>query len=136
MQNSDNNEFKRCPSCHQSWESLDEFLTDSSLELVGYQVHFKSLEQGLFLFNHLSCKTTISVKSGIFFNLYRGPIYTKNLLGSDSCPEYCLFKSNLESCPAQCECGFVREIMQIIKTWDKNRDESNLSMNLDDNNTP
>jgi hypothetical protein len=118
IQNSDNNEFKSCPSCNQSWDSRENFLADSTLELVGYQVHFKSLEQGLFLFNHLSCKTTISVKSESFANLYNGPIYTKNMLGTDSCPEHCLFKTNLEACPAQCECNYVREIIQIIKTWD------------------
>jgi hypothetical protein len=116
----DEKEFKVCPSCNQSWDSREDFLTDNALKLVGYQVHFKDLEQGLFLFNHLSCKSTISVKSGRFADLYYGPIYTKNLLGTDRCPEHCLFKTNLESCPAQCECTYVRDIMQIIKTWDKN----------------
>ena len=116
---SDNNKFKSCPSCNQTWESRDEFLAEKSLELVGYQVHFKTLEHGLFLFNHLSCKTTISVQTGSFANLYNGPIYTKNMLQTESCPEHCLFKSNLEACPAQCECNYIREIMQIIKSWEK-----------------
>jgi hypothetical protein len=117
---SENNEFKSCPSCNQAWESREDFLADSSLELVGYQVHFKDLEQGLFLFNHHSCKSTISVKSGRFANLYKGPIYTKNMMGTESCPDHCLAKNNLQACPEQCECNYVRDIMQIIKTWDKN----------------
>jgi len=116
---SENNEFKSCSSCDQSWDSREDFLADSSLELVGYQVHFKDLEQGLFLFNHLSCKSTISVKSGNFANLYKGPIYTNNKMGTEACPDHCLTKHNLQSCPEQCECNYVRDIMQIIKTWQK-----------------
>ena len=116
----DNSEFKSCSSCNHSWDSRDDFLADSKIELVGYQVHFKTLEQGLFLFNHISCKTTVSIQSGRFANLYTGPIYSKNMLGTDSCPEHCLFKSNLESCPAECECTYVRDIMQVIKAWNKN----------------
>jgi hypothetical protein len=121
MKISDGGEFKSCPSCNYTWESRDEFLADASLELIGYQVHFKTLEQGLFLFNHLSCKTTISIQSGKFANLYKGPIYSQNLLGTENCPEYCLSKTNLEACPAQCECTYVRDIMQLIKAWDKKK---------------
>ena len=116
---SDINSFKNCPSCAQSWESREEFLADATLELVGYQVHFKNLEQGLFLFNHASCKSTISVQSGQFSNLYDGPIFTKNMTGTENCPDHCLFKTNLQACPAECECTYVREVMQIIKTWQK-----------------
>jgi hypothetical protein len=115
----ENNEFKRCSGCNLSWASREDFLADSSLELVGYQVHFRDLEQGLFLFNHFSCKSTISVKSGNFANLYKGPIYSTNKLGTESCPDHCLAKDNLQSCPEQCECTYVRDVMQIIKAWDK-----------------
>lgn len=57
---------------------------------------------------------------GKFANLYNGPIYTKNIMGTESCPDHCLFKTNLEAYPEQCECNYVREIMQITKVWDKN----------------
>ena len=101
---SENNNFKSCPSRNHSWESREDFLADNKLELVGYQVHFKTLEQGLFLFNHIACKSTISIQSGRFANLYNRPIYSKNMLGTDSCPEHCLFKTNLESPLFICLC--------------------------------
>ena len=113
------NDFKSCSSCHTSWKSQDNFLSDPSLEMVGYQVHFKDLEEGLFLFNHHICKSTISVKSGKFKNLYDGPLFTENKSGSENCPEYCIYKTNLQACPEQCECAYVREIIQTIKNWPK-----------------
>lgn len=121
----DDNAFKICPSCKQTWDSREDFIADPLLELVGYQAHFKNLEQGLFLFNHLACKSTISVQSGRFADLYHGPLYTKNLLGTDSCPEYCLFKTNLKACPTECECTYIRDIMQIIKGLKKGDPHNN-----------
>jgi hypothetical protein len=120
MHMSDRTNFKSCPSCEQSWESREDFLSDASLKLVGYQVHFKDLEEGLFLFNHSSCKSTIAIQSGKFSSLYDGPIFTTNRMHKEDCPDHCLSKFNLETCPVQCECNYVREIMQIIKTWEKN----------------
>jgi hypothetical protein len=127
---SDKSIFKSCPSCHESWESREKFLADASLKLVGYQVHFKNLEEGLFLFNHISCKSTISIPSGRFSSLYNGPIFTKNMVGKDGCPDHCLSKTNLQSCPAECECNYVREIIQIIKAWDKKNNKDTESLDI------
>ena len=116
---SDKKHFKECPNCNHSWLSRDKFLSDPAIRLVGYQAHFQDLDGGLFLFNHLSCKSTISVNSGEFRDLYNGPVYSKNMMGDEKCPEYCLFKFKLEPCPEECEGVFVREIIQIVKDWKK-----------------
>jgi hypothetical protein len=92
-------------------------LADPSLRLVGYQVHFEQLELGLFLFNHLSCGTTIAVRAGLFRDLYKGPAYSVCMAGQGDCPEYCLRKDDLKACTVQCECAYVREIMQVILGW-------------------
>ena len=42
--------FKMCPFCKQGWASRDEFLSDPDIVLIGYQPHFKNMEEGLFLF--------------------------------------------------------------------------------------
>lgn len=115
-----NNIFKNCPNCSFTWQSREDFLNDPNTKLIGYQAHINNLEEGLFLFNHHSCKSTMSVLSGNFTSLYSGPNYTDNLHGDESCPEHCLFQLNFEPCPEKCECSYVREIMQIIKAWDKN----------------
>ena len=114
----DDEVFKRCTMCGQVWKTLDDFLADPRLEIVGYQVHFEDLTCGLFLFNH-SCKTTLAIHAGEFKNLYEGPIFQGSAYGSDECPGYCLHKDEMRPCLAQCECAYVREILQIVKGWKK-----------------
>lgn len=108
-------EFKTCPNCGKVWKDRYDFIDDLENEIVGYQVSFKELEAGLFLFYH-SCGTTLALPVAPFLDLYDGEIFEERATGSDECPEYCLQKDNLDPCPARCECAFVREIIQIIKS--------------------
>jgi len=110
-------EFKKCPTCKYTWENQSDFLSDSNLELIGYQANFANPGAGIILFNH-SCHSTIALKVKSVENLYDGPIFKKNAAG-DECPGFCLYKDNLEKCPVECECAFVREIIDIIKAWPK-----------------
>ncbi len=106
--------FKNCTNCGFVWQDRNSFLKD--VEIVGYQPYFKELQAGLFLFNH-SCKGTISVKVEHFLDLYDGPIFQKSNLGSDECSGYCVQTNTLDLCSVQCECVFVREIIQKIKKF-------------------
>lgn len=109
-----NNVFKQCKNCKEYWDSRDEFLGDSDINLIGYQVHFEELTSGIFLFNH-SCGSTLGIPVKYFSDLTNGPVFTNNKNGTEECPGYCLYTHNLKSCPVQCECAYVREIMQIIQ---------------------
>lgn len=110
--------FKGCPNCKQQWDSQQTFLNDQALEIVGYQVNFKDLRSGLFLFNH-SCGSTLALGVDTFQNLYDGEIYQERATGTDNCPGLCLHEHELGVCPTHCECAYVREIIQIIKNWPK-----------------
>lgn len=110
--------FRTCSLCSKVWETRNDFLDDPDIVIAGYQVHFEELSEGLFLFNH-SCKGTISLRAGLFRDLYDGPIFEARLTGTDDCPEYCLIKHELRPCPAKCECAYVREIIQLIMAWPK-----------------
>lgn len=110
--------FKECTRCGFKWTSRDQFLADPGVELVGYQVNFVALLAGFFLFNH-SCGTTFSVYTEAFEDLYDGPVFSERSTGSEKCPEHCIHEDDLSQCPAQCECAFVREIIQRIKRWPK-----------------
>ena len=106
--------FKVCPNCKKEWETRSNFIYDPEIEIIGYQVHFKHLEKGFFLFNH-SCQGTMAINVGEFSNMYKGPIFQERLVGTNRCSGYCLHESNLNPCPEKCECNYVREIIQIIK---------------------
>jgi hypothetical protein len=97
----------------------DSFLDDPATELVGYQVNFENLGLGFFLFNHMTCRSTIAIPAGQFRGLYTGPVFEENMAGSENCPEYCLHETRLTRCLEQCECAYIREIIQIIRDWPK-----------------
>ena len=41
--------FKKCTVCDFEWALRDDFLSDRNIEIIGYQVHFEELAEGLFL---------------------------------------------------------------------------------------
>ncbi len=106
-----------CSGCNHVWKNRSEFLRDQNIVLNGYQVNFKDLQLGWFLFTHIvrSCNSTLSVPAGFFFDLYQGSIFEERKTVTEECPDYCLHQNNLERCPSACECAFVREIIQILK---------------------
>lgn len=110
--------FKICSLCGFVWRGRTSFLSDPSLHLVGYQVHFEELSAGLFLFNH-SCGTTLSVQAKEFQDLCGGPMFSERLTGTEECQGSCLHEDDLRPCPAKCECAYVREVLQVISSWPK-----------------
>ena len=111
------NQFRRCSCCSKAWLDRSDFLLDGDLFLNGYQANFDDLELGWLLFTHLLpvCNSTIAVPVHQFADLYEGAIYSERKTGSEECPGYCLEVNNLLPCQNQCECAFVREILQVIK---------------------
>jgi hypothetical protein len=110
--------FLNCAVCNSSWPDQKSLLTDPEISVIGYQTNFIDLKFGLFLFNH-SCGTTLSMQVRHFQNLYHGPIASKRATGTEDCPKYCLYKDDMRPCSVDCECAYVREILQIIQKWPK-----------------
>ncbi len=113
---SSNQIFKECPLCSRIWVFREDFLKDPSIKLKGYKADFENLEMGLFFFNHNSklCKTTLTIETGQFIDLYHGRIYPDRKTGEDECQGYCLHINELKQCPLNCECAYIREIIQLI----------------------
>jgi len=113
--------FKECLKCGTVFRTRQDFLGDPHIEIVGYQMNFEHLKLGLLLFNHTkpSCNTTLALKVEDLSDLYAGREFTDRKAGTSECPGYCMFQNNLSPCPAQCECAYVREIIQIIKKMRK-----------------
>jgi hypothetical protein len=106
--------FKECNVCRHVWATCQEFVDDPGVSVIGYQVNFKNLETGLLFFNH-TCKNTIAISADAFADLYDGPIFQEAKTETDECPGYCLDKEELRPCPLECECAYVREIIQLFK---------------------
>ena len=111
--------FKKCTSCGFEWQKRDDFLSDPNTKMIGYQVNFKDLELGWFLFNHEICKTTLAIQAMHFADLHHGEVMHENMHGTTSCPTHCLNSRDLGICPVKCECNYVRNIIQDIKSWPK-----------------
>ena len=111
--------FKTCSCSKTPWFSRDEFLADSNIYLVGYQANFGDFVLGLFLFNHLTCQSTIGIPASLFTDLHDGPVFSERLPGPEQCPGYCLHIEVLHPCRAECEGACVREILQILRDWPK-----------------
>ncbi len=109
--------FKACPMCDFEWSDRDLLLSDSRVELVGYQVDFEQLREGLFLFDHSPCGTTFALQAGDFWDLYDGPIFAERVTGTRDCPGFCLNRTKMGLCPQKCECAYVREVMEIVRNW-------------------
>ena len=107
--------FKECLVCNSQWHTRDQFLADEDVVLIGYQANFVVLEKGLFLFNH-SCRGTMSVAVNEFADLSHGPVFNERKTGKDDCAGYCLHRNLLQPCPAKCECAYVRDILQKLKS--------------------
>ena len=101
LMNADTKVFKFCTTCTYKWDTRMRFLEDPAIHIIGYQVNFVELEQGLFLFNH-TCGTSLAIMAGEFKDLYDGPIFSERQTGSEECPEYCLIKDEIRPCPAKC----------------------------------
>ncbi|THB71441.1 MAG: hypothetical protein D6B25_18670 [Desulfobulbaceae bacterium] len=109
--------FKQCTMCKKIWTTREDFLADRELEINGYQADFEQLEEGLFYFTHLTegCGSTLAIQTREFLDLNSGAKYEQRNTGKEDCPGYCRQIDQLDRCKAQCECAFVRDIIQIIR---------------------
>lgn len=115
-----NSVFKKCTMCEKEWASRKEFLEDKKLQLNGYTADFEKLDFGLFYFTHTEkdCGSTITLYASNFTDLYTGEHFKEKNFGKETCPGYCLDKDELRTCDAVCECAFVREVIQIVKSYE------------------
>lgn len=97
----------------------DDFLQDPKVQLQGYMGNFDVLELGILVFTHETCGSSVSVQSEKFTDLYKGEIMQTRAMGSIECPEYCLHFDDFRKCDTACECAYIRDILQIVKNWEK-----------------
>jgi len=114
--------FKTCTTCSTSWNTLDAFLADPQVELIGYQANMAALEEGMFCFIHQSetCGTTMAIPVKMFKTLSDLPVLAPSAISRPTdCMKLCLNEHELGECPEKCNCNWVRNIMQTIRSRKK-----------------
>ena len=113
--------FKCCSMCAAVWHERTEFISDTHLQIEGYQADFEHLEQGLVYFTHTvdGCYSTMAVKASEFLDLIPGKPFTSRKTMTEDCPGYCLHQSNIQRCKAECECAYVRDLLHILQSYKK-----------------
>jgi len=106
--------FKVCSFCGHSWTTRQDFLSDPDIDFIGYQSFVHDGILGLFLFNHLPCKTTLTISAKKFADLHGNEIYQSREDFEEADP-HCLSSGSGHECPEACECGFVRKMIGIIE---------------------
>jgi hypothetical protein len=105
---------KNCKCGGAEWKTRDEFLKDESVKLTGYEANLDTPALGVLLFNH-ACGAVIPMHAEHFKDLHNGTKFTERKTGSKECPRYCHDKNELSPCTEQCECAWVREVIQLIR---------------------
>lgn len=124
--------FKTCPLCSTSWYTIDDFIRDSEIEVIGYQPHPEKTGAGLFIFGHRHCNSSISVQLEALSDLQVcltqdadsvyiiGPDMIQEENSTEVCYTNCLRKTDSSNGNKRCECAYVREVIQLIKHLPKN----------------
>ncbi len=118
--------FKTCPNCSQNWQDRQSFLSDPAMKLLGYQANFVNLEAGLFLFNHdtSDCKTSLAIPAREFTDMHEGPVFQDRLTNTQKCCGYCMHQNELRPCPNKCECAYVRDVLDKVRNWPKQKKDA------------
>lgn len=109
--------------CAQTWIKRESFLSDHTLMINGYQADFTNLGKGYFFFTHNAegCNSTMALEVERFLDLNKGKPYLQRKTDMEGCPRYCLKENALDRCEEECECAFVREVIEIIAHMQKGR---------------
>ncbi|HJN16810.1 MAG TPA: hypothetical protein QGH10_14995 [Armatimonadota bacterium] len=109
--------FKRCTSCGLVWADVQDFVTDPDLRVEGYQACFVDPHLGLILLTHdtAGCGTTVGIRASSLRPFYSGPEYSERPTGGDSCPSHCHNRNQLETCTAECDMAWARDVLQYLR---------------------
>lgn len=110
--------FKECPDCGHVWDTREDFLADTQLELIGYRADLVDLIGGRLFAVHKvpGCFSTLTVSLAAFWDLQRGAGHSERLEGDEQCPGHCRDVSDLATCDNPCDCAHAREIVQEVLT--------------------
>jgi hypothetical protein len=112
--------FRRCSSCDTTWPSANAFLSDPRVTMVGYQLFELGDLDGLFLFNHERCGTTLGITGSELSEIVGAPsLRDRPRKARPAPPAGCLNHELGKGCAASCECSWVARALATIRGWPK-----------------
>ena len=110
--------YKTCNACGTMWKDRSDFLSANDVTYIGYQDFVEEGILGLFLFNHVSCGTTLALEAKRLRDLHGGDMVAGEQHSPDNPPPSCLAHRNGASCPPACECSYVHELsLKLSGEW-------------------
>ena len=113
--------FQVCGSCKQAWTSLDGFVLDSSVRLLGLQFEATHPDVNLLVFEH-SCGSSISILSRRLYSLLPEPEPgdpRTTLRGTAQCRGHCRRLGDLAACDAPCINARDRNLILLVQEMRK-----------------
>jgi hypothetical protein len=77
--------------------------------------------QGVFLFNHGRCGTTLSFRNDAFASVSLMPTLRDSCAVTGHAKDYCLALRDNQPCPPSCVCEDIARISHVILGWPKER---------------
>ncbi len=111
--------FKICSKCNTHWNSLNDFMKDSKLIVIGYQAVLSNPIKGMFLFNHCTsgCNTTIAIPLVLFAPLIKQKIPEGEFQRLPDCKGLCLDPNNVQNCESSfCLGQITRDLLKKFNT--------------------
>lgn len=108
--------FQFCGSCRRTWTSLDAFVCDPAVRLLGLQALVTKPEFNLLVFEH-RCGSSISILARRLRHLLPEPEVEpppELMFGTEPCPGHCRRLSDLEACDNPCANARDRRLTLLI----------------------
>jgi hypothetical protein len=104
--------FQTCGSCRHAWPTLDSFILDPGVRLVGLFFHETVLEMSLLVFEH-ECGTSVSVPARRFRHLLPAAESDAPQVTVE-CQGHCRRMEDFGGCNEPCSNARDRDLMRLI----------------------
>ena len=110
-----NETFHTCPCCGQEF-TVQDFLGQHELEVIGLRLDEQRANWNFYFFNHLApgCFTTFTVPASRFDPYLGEPIPDAIMAGDEECGSHCLTLADHAACENVCHWAPYRRFLQVL----------------------
>jgi len=109
--------FQSCGACKHTWPTLESFVLDPDVRLLGLQAVITNPDFNVMVFEHI-CGSSVSILTPRLRHLLPEPEPgdpNVRLMGTEECRGHCRLLEDLEACDAPCSNARDRELILLIR---------------------